>query len=252
LVSKRLDSNLRKNLDGTGGDGTLHEVANGLAGQNVALGVVPSGTGNDFARSLGLSLEPGQAITELAQGEIKKLDLGRCEKKYFINMGGLGFDADVAYRVNRKRFFRGRLAYLIAALQTLLAYKTYQLEISIDNKVITADSILVSVGNGQYVGGGFRLLPQAALDDGLLDIMVVSNTSRKEIICALPSLYKGGHVGHPKCEFYRGREVIINLKDAKGAAIAQVDGEELLKFPLRFGIEPQALQVIVPKPCMAR
>lgn len=230
-----------------GGDGTLHEVVNGLAGSDTTLAVVPAGTGNDFARSLGLSKDPNKAIQVIASGKKIWLDLGRFAGDYFLNMGGLGFDADVAHRVNDKnRLLRGQLAYLVAVFQTLVAYDSYQLEIVIDNHKLTEEAVMVSVGNGQYVGGGFRLLPQASLEDGLLDIMIVRKITRLGIIQTLPSLYKGTHLGHPKCSFYRGREVTINLLEPDKQVFAQVDGQEFREFPLHFGVMPKALQVVVP------
>jgi len=229
-----------------GGDGTLNEVVNGLAGSDTALAIVPSGSGNDFARSLGLSKDPKQAIATIAVSKKKRLDLGRFAGRYFLNMGGLGFDADVAHRINGKRLLRGQLAYLIAVLQALGAYDSYRVELRIDDQKLEEETIMVSVGNGQYAGGGFRLLPHASLEDGLLDIMVVRKTSRLDIISTLPALYKGTHLGHPKCSFYRGREVNINLLEPNKKVFAQVDGQEFQEFPLEFGIIPGALQVIVP------
>lgn len=229
-----------------GGDGTLHEVVNGLAGSDTALAIVPAGSGNDFARSLGLSKEPKQAISVIALCKKKRLDLGRFDGRYFLNMGGLGFDADVAHRINGKRLLRGQLAYLVAVLQTLGTYDSYRVEIRIDDQKLEEETIMVSVGNGQYVGGGFRLLPQASLEDGLLDIMVVRKISRLDIIRTLPALYQGTHLGHPKCSFYRGHEVTINLLEPNKKVFAQVDGQEFWEFPLVFGVVPGALQVIVP------
>lgn len=229
-----------------GGDGTLNEVVNGLAKTEVVFGFVPAGTGNDFARSIGLSKDPLQAVEVIAAGKTKWLDLGRFDGQYFLNMGGLGFDADVAHRVNCKRILRGHLAYLVAVLQTLLVYNSYRLEVIIDDQKIATDTILVSVGNGQYLGGGFHFLPQAVLDDGQFDIMVVDRISRLDIMATLPVLYKGEHVNHPKCHFYRGREVTINLLEGNKKAFAQVDGQEISTFPLHFRIEPSALKVIVP------
>jgi len=229
-----------------GGDGTLHEVVNGMVGGSTALGVVPAGTGNDFARSLGIGKDLNRAFQVLSDGHMKRIDLGTFDGHYFLNMGGLGLDASVAHRINSKRILRGQLAYLVAVLQTLAAYDSYPLEICIDEQVINQEAIIVSVGNGQYVGGGFRLLPQASLEDGLLDIMIVGYVGRGEIIKTLPALYKGTHVGHPKCSFYRGRDVKISLKDPTKKVFAQIDGQEYCQFPLVFGVLPKALQVLAP------
>jgi len=229
-----------------GGDGTLHEVVNGLAGSAASLAVIPAGTGNDFARSLGISKDPQQAMQVLTGGKMKYLDLGRFDGRYFLNMAGLGFDADVAHRINGKRLLKGQLAYLIAVLQTLAAYDSYQLEIIIDGQSFTEEAIMVSVGNGQFVGGGFRLLPQASMEDGFLDVMVVKRTSRADIIRTLPSLYRGTHLEHPKCSFYRGREVTISLIQPSRQVFAQVDGQEISQFPLSFRVLHRALQVIAP------
>ena len=229
-----------------GGDGTFHEVINGLAYSEVIFAIVPAGSGNDFARSLGLSKNPNQAIAAIAAQRVRKIDLGKLADQYFLNMGGLGFDADVASRINRKRILRGPLAYLVAVLQTLIVYRSYQLEIVIDEKKFTEDAVLVSVGNGQYIGGGLRVLPGASLDDGLLDVMVARKCSRWEILKTLPLIYHGKHVGHPKCDFYKGCKIEISLVDRTAKANAQVDGEEFCESNLQFLIAPLALQVIVP------
>lgn len=229
-----------------GGDGTMHEVVNGLAYTDTTFGVIPAGTGNDFGRSLMLPKDPVEAVKVIAAGKTKYIDLGRYDGHYFLNMGGFGIDADVAHRVNGTRILRGHLAYLAAALKVFMVYKSYIAEIIIDGNKIKTDTILVSVGNGQFLGGGLHMLPQAVLDDGLLDIMIVEKMPRLELIKRFPSLYKGTHLMIPKCHFYRGREVIINLPEPKENVFAQVDGQEISGFPLHFGIAPQALKVFIP------
>jgi diacylglycerol kinase (ATP) len=229
-----------------GGDGTLNEIVNGIVGSPVALAVIPAGSGNDFARSLGLPKDPQEAVRIIAAGHKSPIDLGLINGRCFLNMAGLGFDADVAHRINGKRILQGQTAYLAAVLQTLAVYKSYHVEIVIDEQKITEEAILVSVGNGRYVGGGFCLLPRASLADGLLDVMVVRKTTRIDIIKNLPALYKGAHEKHPKCSFYRGREVIIRLIKPGNQGYAQVDGQEFSDFPLRIAVMPQALEVLVP------
>lgn len=229
-----------------GGDGTLHEVANGLAYKDTTFGVIPAGTGNDFGRSLGLPKDPSKAVDIIAAGNSKWIDLGRYDGRFFLNVGGIGFDADAAHRVNGARIIRGHAAYLSAVLQTLVVFKSYRVEILIDGEKKETDTILVSVGNGQYLGGGIRILPQAVLDDGLLDVMIVEKASRWNIIKAFPSLYAGKHLTNPLCQFYRGKEVIITPLNSGQNICAQVDGQEISGFPLHFKVAPRALKVIVP------
>lgn len=229
-----------------GGDGTVHEVINGLAGTNTALAVLPSGTGNDYARNLKIPQDPLKALHVLHKGSRQRIDLGILNSTYFINMAGLGFDAAVARQVNKGKYFNGTPAYLAAIGKTLVSYQSIEIELTIDGHTLNETITMIAVANGEHVGGGIRMVPGAEMADGLLDVCVVKEASPWEILKTLPLLYKGGHLKHPKCSFYRGRDIIIKPLDPRQKSWVQVDGEVIQGQPLYFGISPQALTILKP------
>lgn len=229
-----------------GGDGTVHEVINGLAGSNTALAVIPSGTGNDYARNLKIPHQPLEALEVLRRGRRQRLDLGIVNDSYFINMAGLGFDAAAARQVNSRRFLTGKPAYLAAIAKTLLNYDCLKIELSIDGLLFRETVTMISIANGEYVGGGIRMVPGADMTDGFLDICVVKEASPWEILRTLPLVYQGGHRNHPKCSFYRGQNIIVRPLNSKQTTWAQIDGEVTPGQSLHFRIHPQALNVIAP------
>lgn len=229
-----------------GGDGTIHEAVNGLIGSQTALAVIPGGTGNDFAKSLQVPKSITGAVAVMLNPVRKKIDLIKYNNSYLINMAGLGFDAEVARRVNGTRFLKGEAAYLLAILKTLVSYRPLPAEIVIDGIQIKKNITLVAVGNGQYVGGGVRLLPQACIDDGLLDICIMEETTKPDVLITLPSVYAGRHVNHPKCTFYKAREVTLRVKNSNYPVYAQFDGQVQQKEDLHLSIAPLALEVLAP------
>ncbi|PKM87371.1 MAG: lipid kinase [Firmicutes bacterium HGW-Firmicutes-12] len=246
LLAKKAVKEKYDTLAVIGGDGTLNEVANGLVGSETALAVFPGGTGNDFAKTLGITRNPSKLIEILNNGKKKLIDIVKCNDEYFINMAGIGFDAEVAKNVNGIRFLRGEIAYISAILKTLLTYRPIEAEIVIDGLVRKEKVILVAVGNGEFVGGGIHILPNAILDDGLIDICIIKETTKTEILRTLPSVYKGSHTSNPKCLFLKGREVIINIQRSERQVYAQLDGQVFYNKSLHISVIPQAIQVLIP------
>ncbi len=229
-----------------GGDGTIHEVTNGLAGSETALAVIPAGTGNDLVRSLLIPNDPLEAAALISQGKIIKIDLGLVNDKYFINMAGLGFDAAVAQRINAKKLYGGTIAYLWAILCTLFTYQALDLEITIDGEVRREKVTLIAIANAQYVGGGLKMAPYADLRDGLLDVCIIKEATRWEILQTLPSLFTGGHKDHEKCIMLKAREVMLKPLNPRQKFFCHAEGEIFAGFPLHFCIVPAALRIVVP------
>lgn len=229
-----------------GGDGTIHEAVNGIAGSNVIIGIIPAGTGNDLAKVLGIPLDIHEALNIIHRGVRKKIDLGIADGQFFINMGGMGFDATVAHRVNSNNFLKGKTAYLLAIIRTIMDYKAVKVRITIDNKTWEEKITLIAIGNGEYVGGGVRMFPQANLNDGMLDICVIKETTKLDMLLTLPIIYKGKHAGHPKVSFYQGKEVIISKTRQDEHIYAHVDGQEINIWPIRFALYPGFVEVLVP------
>lgn len=229
-----------------GGDGTFHEIVNGLAYSKTALAIVPAGSGNDFARTLKLPAALTSLTDVIIAENYQTIDLGLVNGHYFLNMAGVGFDAEVAQRVHQ-RSLTGTSAYVSAIIETIFKYKPLEVEISIDGVSSREKITLIAVGNGRYVGGGVYMLPKANIADGLLDVCLISETTKGDMLRTLPATYFGKHLSHPKCRYVQLKEITIRPLDQEHPAYAQLDGEGYTQFPLRFGIAPQALKIVVPR-----
>ncbi|MCL6580509.1 MAG: diacylglycerol kinase family lipid kinase [Firmicutes bacterium] len=230
---------------GVGGDGTIQEVVNGLVDRAghcpVPLGIVPGGTGNDFRKSLGYPSDPEGALEVALRGVERSLDLGRANGRYFLNVAGVGFDAEVAGYLNRKpKRLPGFLTYLYGILVMLVRYRPAEMTIDSGDRVIRRKCLLVSVANGPVHAGGVRICPDARPDDALFDICVAGDVGRLETLILLPQTFSGRHTRHPKIEIYRARKVRI---DSEAPLVVQGDGEVFGRVPVEFEVVPGALRV---------
>ncbi|MBX7134937.1 MAG: diacylglycerol kinase family lipid kinase [Fimbriimonadaceae bacterium] len=228
-----------------GGDGTIGEVANGLVGTSATLGVLPMGTGNDFARTIGIGTDLERAAQTLIHGQSQTIDLGKLDRGgYFINVAGCGFDAEVATRVNHGfRYLRGTTAYIAAVLQTLKAFRPTRVTIDHGGEIREELVMLCAIANARTYGGGMRIAPHAELDDGLFDVVLVGDVSRAEFLRAFPRVFKGSHLSHPKVQHFRCSRIGVT-SERKLAVLA--DGEEVGSTPVSFQIVPRALKVMMP------
>jgi YegS/Rv2252/BmrU family lipid kinase len=237
-----------------GGDGSVCEVANGLAGSQTALGIIPAGTGNDVSDNLAIPRDPIAAARLAATGQPRAIDLcqiqTRQQTSYFVNIAGFGFDAEAAWRVNRlPKVMGGTLPYVAGVLQTLWRYESPRMRISIDDQFLDRHVFLVAVGNCPSYAGGMRIVPRAKPNDGLLDVCLVKALRRLDVLRIVPKLYSGGHVAHPAVEMFRCRSVTA---DADARVLCQADGELVGELPARFGILPGALRCVTgPLPALA-
>ncbi|HOU02246.1 MAG TPA: diacylglycerol kinase family lipid kinase [Bacteroidales bacterium] len=240
-----------------GGDGTLNEVINGIfsqeycPGKDISVGMIPVGTGNDWGRMFGIPLVYEAAVDVIKQNKLLLHDIGvltyhngsEQNKRYFINIAGLGFEALVVRKTNRQKD-RGRsnqTIYFFNLLTSLIAYKKTNVALEIDGRQYSAKIFSINVGNGRYCGGGMRQTPEALPDDGLLDITVIREMGRIEIIKNLKILYDGTILSHPKVDGYRSK----NLKVTSEAILyAEADGESLGHTPVEFSIIPAAVNVV--------
>ncbi|MEW6243808.1 MAG: diacylglycerol kinase family protein [Bacillota bacterium] len=228
-----------------GGDGTVHEVANGLACTGTALGVIPAGKGNDFARSLGIPFSPHRAVRLISSGCTRVIDLGMVDGRYFLNVSGVGFDAEVAQEVNSsERKIGGPLTYILGVLKMLSRYDPVPVEIALDGDVIRERILVVAIGNTPYYAAGMKMVPHARPDDGEFGICVAGNLTKAETLAMLPLVYSGRHISHNKVSTYKAARVEIR---SETALAIQADGEIVGHLPAVFTVAAGCLRVIAPK-----
>ncbi len=233
-----------------GGDGHVGACVNGVmrAGASAALAVIPAGTGNDFARLIGIDpKEPLRAVQVLRAPTTKRIDVVRLKlpqgERYYVNVAGAGFDSEANAYANRMRWFKGKTKYVIATFVLLPGFRAGRFRITVDGKGHDVPGMLIAVGNGRSYGGGMRVCPDAKVDDGVLDITVVGEVSKLDFIKTFPKVFTGRHISHPKVQQLRGAEVSIT---AERTLQVFADGEHAGTLPATFTVVPAALGIVVP------
>jgi YegS/Rv2252/BmrU family lipid kinase len=227
-----------------GGDGTVNEVVNGLAGTQTALAALPVGTVNVWVRELGLPMQPRAAAEALLQAQRRAIDLGRAGDRYFLLMCGIGFDAAVTaeVRADEKRKL-GVLAYFKSALGVIGRYRGIPARITVDGRTIRGRVLLTVLGNSQLYGGVVKITARASLDDGLLDVCVIKGNSLWSAPFRIISIVTQRYNLDPKIEYHRAREVKIA---ARRPLPVQVDGDHIGYTPMSFAAVPGALYALLP------
>jgi diacylglycerol kinase (ATP) len=226
-----------------GGDGTVGEVVEGLVGSNTELAVVSVGTGNDVARSLGLPLNDIEAGLDVAfGGSVMAIDVGRERDRHFISVLGLGFPTIVAEAANRARWLRGPPAFFISVYKGLYRLRPAHLVIELDDQTLELESVAVMIQNTPYTGGGLHMAPGAQIDDGLLDVVVVDDIGRLDLMLNFPKVYRGKHLDHPSFTLYQSRTVRITSPEPMPKMF---DGDVIGSSPLEAAVVPRSLKVVV-------
>lgn len=261
LVRAALERGVGRILVG-GGDGTLSLAAGELAGKDVRMGVLPLGTGNDFARSLHIPPSIEEACRAAVSGEVRRVDLGVANGRAFLNAASIGLSSAVTRKLSndlKKRL--GRAAFAFVAAGEALAHRPFRVTLEVEGQTRTYDTHQVVVGNGRYHGGGQLLSPDATHEDSLLDVYVIGATQsasvREEdaattdrlrdlwnLFRVATLLSKGRHIDHESVEHVRVRQVRIVAEPHQEV---DVDGELLGETPVQFEVRPSALQVLVPR-----
>lgn len=238
-------------LVAAGGDGTLFEVLNGLyshvGSRRIPLGLVPVGTGNAFARDLGLLPDDWEKAVDLVRaGHLRRVDVGRVESAsesyFFLNIVGAGLPVD-AMQTSKKLKFLGRSAYTLATLWCAMRLESYPMLLEIDGQRVQQESMFVEVSNTRYTGTSFLIAPSAQLDDGLLDITLLGRLSRLRLLRLFPTIYRGGHVHYPEIVTFRARE--IRIEAPAGLTLAP-DGELQGTTPATISCLPCDLEIFAP------
>ncbi|WP_026572151.1 diacylglycerol/lipid kinase family protein [Bacillus sp. UNC438CL73TsuS30] len=243
-----------------GGDGTVHEVMNGVVNyNNITLGFIPGGSGNDFSRGFEIPSKPKQALNALlrlmqneASVDIGKIDRGDQSTCYFINNMGVGFDALISYDVNRSKIKSvlnslslGRLVYVNFLLIKLFKYKRSTIRLSIDGKThIFEHTWFVTVSNQPFYGGGMQIAPDAKPNDGVFDITVVHQLSRLKLLLVFISVFWGKHVLFKEVKMLKGKKISIQ---SSAPLFAHADGEFIGYTPLKIQLKSKALKILTGK-----
>ncbi|MFJ2574130.1 diacylglycerol kinase [Streptomyces halstedii] len=233
-------------LIAVGGDGMMSLALQAVAGTSTPLGAVAVGTGNDFARALGLSVRDPAAAGRLCAealkaGTVREIDLGRAGERWFGSVLASGLDSRVNDRGNRMRWIGGRFKYDVALLAELAALRPFAYRVRLDGgPVREIEATLIAVGNGTAYGGGMRICADAVMDDGLFDVTVVGACSRTTLLRVFPRVYKGTHLDHPVVSVHR----VSSIELAAAGVTAYADGEPLGPLPLTATCVPRAVRVL--------
>lgn len=229
-----------------GGDGTLNEIVNGMAGSSCSLAVIPAGSGNDFSRSLEEGDDAAEVLRKTVDGVEKRIDLASVNGKYFINIASVGFDAEVVHNTEAFKklpLITGSFAYILGILSTILRYKNNYISLNIDGTTLETAVLLVAVANGRYYGGGMLAAPEAIVDDGLFDICIVKRMKRPKVLTLFPEFMKGRHASIEEVSFRRGKRVEIS---SANELLLNIDGEIVKTKKAVFEIIPRGISVTVP------
>jgi YegS/Rv2252/BmrU family lipid kinase len=242
-----------------GGDGTMNEVVNGFFedGQPICkdsrLVIFSRGTGCDFIKTLGIKKGIEDLLAILARNDEIEVDVGfvnfndtsdKMKTRYFVNVADIGIGAETANRVNKhSKLLKGFLSFMLGAVSTILFYKNKDFEVIIDDKIVISERLnSVIIANGRYFGGGMKIAPDALLDDGLFDIIILGDLTKLEFIKSFPLIYDGKHLTHPKLKHYRGSSIKVK---SGGKGLIEVDGEIPGSDDAEFKIMPGALKILV-------
>jgi diacylglycerol kinase (ATP) len=224
-----------------GGDGLVHLGVQAVAGTGVPLGLIPSGTGNDFARYLDLPrTDPVAAADRVIASRRRTIDLARSGDRWFVTVLAAGFDAIVNERANAMTWPRGQMRYNLATLAELRTFRPIHYVLQLDGETVEHEAMLVAVGNGPSFGGGLRITEGALLDDGLLDVVVITRMSKPKLVRSYPRLFTGRIDGVAEYVHRRVRSVTV----AAPGIVSYADGERFGPLPLTVECVPGALDVI--------
>jgi len=227
-----------------GGDGIVGTLAGAICGTDTPLAMIPAGRGNDFARVLDIPTDPAEAARLAYEGETKLLDVGEVDGKSFVGIASAGFDSDANRIANEARIVRGNLVYAYAALKALAGWKPATFEVVVDGERHEVTGYTVAVANSKAYGGGMFLVPHAELDDGMLDVVMTGQTSKRHFLRSLPKVFKGTHLDEPTISVFKGQEIKVS---ADRPFVMYADGDPLAELPCTVQVRPRSLHVVVPR-----
>ena len=227
-----------------GGDGLTGAVADELKHGKALLAILPGGRGNDFARKLGIPSEPAEAAKLLQTGRLREVDLAEAGGTSYLGILSAGVDSDVNRIALETRLKLGTFVYTYGVLRAIASFKAAAWEVVVDGATHAFSGYSVAVCNSGVFGGGMYLAPDAKVDDGLLDVVMIANQSKLAYLRGLPRVFKGTHLDHPAVTLLQGREVTFG---ADRPFTAYADGDPLVDLPTTVRALPNALRVVAPR-----
>jgi len=227
-----------------GGDGTLNLAVREFDLEKGTLALIPTGSGDDFAKVTGVPRHIRRACDNVLDGQVREVDVALANNLRYLGVAGLGFDSEVAEYANRNvKFLRGSAVYLYAIFRVLPKFTPRPVRLRTENGSRDLEIMFAAVGNTRQYGGGIRITPDAVIDDGLLDLCIVHRTTRAQLLKTLPKAYTGAHVKSSFVEMGRGREFHF---ESELAMAVYADGEPLTRTPVSFGLAGQKLKFVMP------
>lgn len=228
-----------------GGDGTIHHFVRRLALDQVTVGIIPSGSGDDFAKSLRIPNDPIAASDVIIDGEVLLVDVPTANAIRYLGIAGLGFDSEVARHANSVRYLRGSLIYLWSILRVLPKFKPKMVRVTVDGAESSEELMFAVIANSPQYGGGIRIAPTASMNDGVLDLYLVCRCSRATLLKTLPLAYSGRHVSS---EYVRAAQGKAFRFESVEPLDVYADGEFVTQTPLEVKLSTEKLRVVVPRP----
>ena len=238
-----------------GGDGSINEVVQGVVGAaDVELAVIPRGTGWDFVRTFGIPRDIDRAVDVALNGAVREIDAGSVTfrtwageeaRAYFANVGSAGISGAIAQRANESsKALGGKVSYYWATLAVFVGWQTGEMRVTVGDQTRSGRMIDAMICNGRFLGGGMMMCPDAEPDDGLFDVLLIGDVTKRDLAFVLPKTYKGKHLPHPRLELLRGSVVTV---DADEPLPIEIDGEQPGTTPTVFEVVPRALRLRVPR-----
>jgi len=230
-----------------GGDGTVNEVVNGMVGSNSTLVIIPTGSGNDFLRTIDSNYKRKDFLHKLIEGDTKLVDIIKINEKYFLNIASVGLDADIVYNAmafKKMKFIKKDMAYILSICKTIFGKKGITIKVKLDGSEISDKKVLfLAVANGKFYGGGVPITPNAEIDDGLADVCLVENLNLLKIFRLLPKLVKAKHTEAKEVEIYRAKDIEV---ESDNLFRVNIDGEIVEMDKLNMEVIPKGIKLIVP------
>ena len=239
-----------------GGDGSVNEVANGLAGlgRQPEVAIVPRGTGWDFSRTFGIPRKVDDAVHVALEGDVRTIDVGRASYRAwdgsdattsFANVASAGMSGAIAQRANETtKALGGKASYLWATFAVFSGWEATEIEVVVDGARRTGRMFDVVLANGRFFGGGLQICPEAEPDDGLFDVLTIGDVTKRDLVLTMPKMYRGTHLPHPKAELLRGPSVTVT---SETPLPIELDGEQPGTTPATFEVAAGALRLRVPR-----